>query len=304
MKNPDQFDFSSTLDELEGLFVLDGTDRPDAVLAEYPRAKQVIAALRLLINVLFPGRFAVIEPKGGSLREILAAQLDEASGILRSEIARAIPFRWTGRAAVDRGVAECSDPEVESRMIVEQLCKRLPGIRRLLIADVAAAYTGDPAAMSFAEVKLSYPGMLAITSHRIAHELYRLDVPIVPRMMSEWTHTQTGADIHPGAQIAEGFFIDHATGVVIGETAQIGKNVKLYQGVTLGAKSFPLDAAGRPIKHIKRHPTVGDNVVVYSNASILGGDTLIGDNSVVGGNVFLTESVPPGSVVTFRPPKA
>ena len=154
--------------------------------------------------------------------------------------------------------------------------------------------------MSFAEVMLAYPGLLAIASHRLDHEFYKLDVPIVPRIMSEWTHTEAGVDIHPGAEIGEGFFIDHATGVVIGETTKIGRQVKLYQGVTLGAKSFPLDESGRPIKHIQRHPTVEDNVVIYANATILGGDTVIGAGSTIGGNVFLMESVPAGSFVTFK----
>ncbi|HEY5621633.1 MAG TPA: serine O-acetyltransferase EpsC, partial [Pontiella sp.] len=171
-------------------------------------------------------------------------------------------------------------------------------VRRMLIEDVKAAYNGDPAALSYAEVKLAYPGLIAITSHRIAHELYKLDVPLIPRIMSEYTHSLTGIDIHPGATIGEGFFIDHGTGVVIGETCHIGNNVKLYQGVTLGAKSFPLDEHGRPIKHIQRHPTVEDDVVVYANSTILGGDTVIGKGTTVAGNVFLMQSTPPGSLVT------
>jgi serine O-acetyltransferase len=168
----------------------------------------------------------------------------------------------------------------------------------MLIEDVRAAYNGDPAALSFAEVKLAYPGVMAVAAHRLAHELYRLEVPIMPRIMSEHIHGMTGIDIHPGAQIGHGFFIDHGTGVVIGETCRIGNHVKLYQGVTLGAKSFPLDEAGNPIKHIQRHPTVSSGVVIYANATILGGDTVIGENSTIGGNVFLMQSVPPDSVVT------
>jgi serine O-acetyltransferase len=172
-----------------------------------------------------------------------------------------------------------------------------------LIEDIRAAYDGDPAAHSYAEVKMAYPGILAIASHRIAHELYKLDLPAIPRVMSERTHSKTGCDIHPGAQIGRGFFVDHPTGVVIGETAVIGNRVKLYQGVTIGAKSFPLDENGFPIKHVRRHPTVEDEVVVYSNATILGGDTVIGKGSIIGGAVFLLESVPPNSFVTNRSPQ-
>jgi serine O-acetyltransferase len=181
---------------------------------------------------------------------------------------------------------------------VNQLISTIPDIRTMLVEDVKAAYNGDPAALSYAEVKLAYPGLVAITSHRIAHELYKLDVPLIPRIMSEYTHSLTGIDIHPGATIGQGFFIDHGTGVVIGETSHIGNNVKIYQGVTLGAKSFPLDEHGRPIKHIQRHPTVEDGVVVYANSTILGGDTVIGKGTVVAGNVFLMQSTPPGSLVT------
>ena len=186
---------------------------------------------------------------------------------------------------------------MEAENILTAFFNALPKIRVAIIDDIQAAYNGDPAALSYAEVQLAYPGVLAIASHRLAHELYKLDVPIIPRIMSEWTHTQTGVDIHPGAKIGSGFFIDHATGVVIGETTTIGCNVKLYQGVTLGAKSFPLDETGNPIKHIQRHPTVEDDVVIYANATILGGDTVIGKGAVIGGNVFLTRSVAPGSKV-------
>ena len=174
----------------------------------------------------------------------------------------------------------------------------LPTIRQALITDVQAAYNGDPAALSYAEVKLAYPGLLAIAAHRVAHELYRLDLPLIPRIMSERIHSLTGIDIHPGATIGNGFFIDHGTGVVIGETSHIGNHVKLYQGVTLGAKSFPLDEHGRPIKHIQRHPTVEDHVIIYANSTILGGDTTLGHSTVVAGNVFLMESTPPNSFVT------
>jgi serine O-acetyltransferase len=217
---------------------------------------------------------------------------------MRPELERAIPFRWQSESARRSGGKARPDVPGEAARILSALMDQLPVIREMLIDDVKAAYNGDPAALSYAEVKIAYPGMLAITSHRIAHELYRLDVPIIPRIMNEWTHAKAGIDIHPGAMIGRGFFIDHGTGVVIGETAKIGAGVKIYQGVTLGAKSFPLDEHGNPIKHVQRHPTVEDHVVIYANTTVLGGKTVIGHHSVIGGNVFLLDSVPPHSFVT------
>lgn len=187
--------------------------------------------------------------------------------------------------------------------IVNEFIAALPEVRRLVESDVTAAYEGDPAATSRMEVVMSYPGLYAVTIHRLAHELYKLKVPIIPRIMSELAHSKTGIDIHPGATIGERFFIDHGTGVVIGETCVIGENVKLYQGVTLGALSFAKDPdTGALIKGTKRHPNVEDNVVIYSGATILGGDTTIGHDSEIGGNVWLKDSVPPNSRVYNRPP--
>ncbi|MED3764309.1 serine acetyltransferase [Ureibacillus terrenus] len=186
-------------------------------------------------------------------------------------------------------------PEAKAEEIVIDLLNKLPEIREILQTDIQAAYNGDPAALSLEEILFSYPSITAITIHRIAHELYEAGVPIIPRIMSEHAHSLTGIDIHPGAKIGEYFFIDHGTGVVIGETSTIGKNVKIYQGVTIGAKSFPLDEHGNPIKGIKRHPDIGDNVIIYAGATILGGDTKIGHDSIIGGNIWLTQSVPPYS---------
>jgi serine O-acetyltransferase len=194
----------------------------------------------------------------------------------------------------------CNEP---SRQFTMQFLDEIPVIRDMLAGDVQAAYDGDPAAMNLDEVIMSYPGLLAITVHRLAHKLYQLEVPIMPRIMSEWTHAKTGIDIHPGARIGRNFFIDHGTGVVIGETTDIGDNVKIYQGVTLGALSFPKDERGRVIRGTKRHPTVRDNVTIYANAIVLGGETVLGENSVIGGSVFVTSSVPANSVVTFKPPE-
>ena len=194
-------------------------------------------------------------------------------------------------------------PDADARETTKAFMDQIPEVRRLLKTDVTAAYEGDPAAKCPAEVMLAYPGMYAITIHRIAHVLYRLKVPLIPRIMSEIAHSKTGIDIHPGATIGERFFIDHGTGVVIGETCVIGRNVKLYQGVTLGAQSFPLDERGLPVKGVKRHPNVGDNVVIYAGATILGGETTIGHDSEIGGNVWLMESIPPHSRVYNMPPK-
>ena len=194
-------------------------------------------------------------------------------------------------------------PDRNPDEIVAAFVAALPEVRRLVETDVTAAYEGDPAATSRMEVVMAYPGLYAVTIHRLAHELYKLKVPIIPRIMSELAHSKTGIDIHPGATIGERFFIDHGTGVVVGETTVIGKNVKLYQGVTLGALSFDKDPeTGALVKGIKRHPNVEDNVVIYAGATILGGNTTIGHDSEIGGNVWLKDSVPPNSRVYNRPP--
>jgi len=282
-------------------------DRPDSLLRDYPDPLEVVAGLEVLIDLLFPGRRRSTDISADELGVFLTRRLSTAWRHLRPELEKALPFRARGAAARaearTRRPAPAPNARAESFAIIRALIERLPEIRKLLIEDVKAAYEGDPAALTYAEVQLAYPGLLAIASHRLAHELYALDVPIVPRIMSEWTHAQTGVDIHPGARIGHGFFIDHATGVVIGETCRIGHRVKLYQGVTLGAKSFPLDARGRPIKHIQRHPTVEDDVVIYAHATILGGDTVIGHDSTIGGNVWLTKSVPPNSRILTEGPR-
>jgi serine O-acetyltransferase len=184
-----------------------------------------------------------------------------------------------------------------------QFLARIPRIRDKLHGDVRAAYEGDPAATSLQEIIVSYPGLFAITIYRSAHELHHLGVPFIPRIMTEFAHCKTGIDIHPGAHIGDNFFIDHGTGVVIGETTRIGNNVRLYQGVTLGALSFKKDAGGRIVRGGKRHPTIEDNVIIYAGATILGGDTVVGRNSIIGGNVWLLESVPPDTTITHQPPK-
>ena len=198
----------------------------------------------------------------------------------------------------------------EKRSAIEQAAhqkalvflQQIPNIRQTLAKDVAAAYAGDPACKSLAEVIFCYPGLEAITVYRLAHALHELQIPLIPRMMTEWAHSKTGIDIHPGAVIGEYFFIDHGTGIVIGETAVIGNWVKLYQGVTLGATSFPRDKTGELVRNTKRHPTIEDNVVIYANATILGGKTIIGKDSVIGSSVWLTSSVPVGTTVIIEKP--
>lgn len=285
---------------LRPLYGTEREDQPDSLLRGYPDPAQVIESLQILIDVLLPGRSAPSEMDSDDFGVFLLRRLSSAWRGLRPSIEKALPFRWKGAASASRKELTAKQLREETLRVLKRFFDELPGVRTLLIEDIKAAYDGDPAALTYAEVQLGYPGLLALASHRIAHVLYHLEVPVVPRIMSEWTHSQTGVDIHPGARIGHGLFIDHATGVVIGETSEIGNRVKIYQGVTLGARSFPLDRNGKPIKRIKRHPTIEDDVVIYANATLLGGDTVIGKGSTIGGNVFLTESVPPNSFVTAK----
>jgi serine O-acetyltransferase len=206
-----------------------------------------------------------------------------------------------------RQVLECDDEDVDFEALGQakaiQFLEQLPDLRRLLATDVEAAHAGDPASSSPVEVIFCYPGLEAITIYRLAHLLYELHVPLIPRMMTEWAHSKTGIDIHPGATIGNHFFIDHGTGVVIGQTCEIGDWVKLYQGVTLGALSFPVDGDGNLVRDTKRHPTIEDRVIIYANATVLGGATVIGHDSVIGSNVWLTRSVEPHTTVTLEKPK-
>jgi serine O-acetyltransferase len=286
---------AKTAEELIPLYAQEEADLPNRPLWSHPEIDQVVEVLRIVSDIIFPGKH-LAEPT--DFKQFFIQQLAQTYAILRLEIEKSLPFRWIGAADLHEKRPPIDNIFEVAGAIANQFVATIPAIRSMLIEDVKAAYNGDPAALSYAEVKLAYPGLEAITSHRIAHELYKLAVPLIPRIMSEHTHSRTGIDIHPGATIGKGFFIDHGTGVVIGETCHIGDNVKLYQGVTLGAKSFPLDEHGRPIKHIQRHPTVENDVVVYANSTILGGDTVIGRGTTVAGNVFLMQSTPPNSLVT------
>ena len=261
-----------------------------------PQRDEIIQLLEMLLEILFPGY--------SGQQEIHRVGLDFAIGDLLSAVFRRLSEQVT-RAYAYRCKMECCDTCDCDRMAedaVLRLLRQVPEIRSVLKTDVAAALDGDPAAKSTDEIVIAYPGLRAIAVQRIAHELYLAEVPLVPRVMGEYAHALTGIDIHPGACIGEKFFIDHGTGVVIGETAVIGRNVKLYQGVTLGALSFPKDERGRLIKGQKRHPNIEDNVTIYAGATILG-DITVGHDSVIGGNVWLTKSVAPNSKVMIAPPE-
>lgn len=244
-----------------------------------------------LRSVLFPGYFGKRDMGSEVLRSYhLGAQLDLIARALEEQIRRGLCYACEEAVPVERCAARASD-------LTQRFLDRLPEVQRVLMTDIVAAYEGDPACISPDEAILSYPGVHAVAFYRVAHVLYELEVPLLPRMITEIAHGKTGIDIHPGAQIGERFFIDHGTGVVIGATCIIGSRVRLYQGVTLGAKSFPLDEHGRPIKGIPRHPIIEDDVIIYSGATILGRIT-VGRGSIVGGNVWLTHSLPPESRVT------
>ncbi|HOQ28732.1 MAG TPA: serine acetyltransferase [Armatimonadota bacterium] len=292
-----------TLDAIRATYCDGQHGDPIAAHSGIPSLDEVVRILANLEEIFYPGYRSGNPACSPSLDIFIRRYLDMVYDSLYEQVVRALPFRWKGEYGRAQGIPAIENVEAEAERIVGCFFSRLPAIRELLKKDVIAAYTGDPAAHSYAEVILSYPAIRAITVHRVAHELYRLGVPIIPRMMSEHVHSETGIDIHPGARIGESFFIDHGTGVVIGETTEIGNRVKIYQGVTLGAKSFPLDAHGNPIKAIKRHPTLEDDVIIYAGATILGGDTVIGQGSVIGGNVWITSSVPPHSTVLHDNPK-
>jgi serine O-acetyltransferase len=256
-----------------------------------PSREAVLECVEGIRSAFFPGYFGTTDLHDESLHYYIGATLDRVVRSLEEQIRRGLAF-------VERHDFErCEHCATRATEMVHQFLTRLPEVRRLAASDVDAAYEGDPALKTKDEAIFSYPGVFAVTSQRIAHELYVLGVPLIPRMITEHAHSLTGVDIHPGARIGERFFIDHGTGVVIGETAVLGNHVTLYQGVTLGAKSFPKDEKGNPIKGIDRHPVVEDDVVVYAGATILGRVT-IGRGSSIGGNVWLTHGVPPGSRVT------
>ena len=267
-----------------------------------PSMSEVISITQDLKEVLYPGYRQRQNLHFGNVMYHVGDLIDSLHDRLTQQICRALRHEYikeTHRECEETAVPEF---EAEAERITFAFLEDLPKIRSILSKDVQAAFDGDPAAKGTDEIIFCYPGLEAVTVHRMANVLYRHNVPYIPRMMSEWSHNNTGIDIHPGATIGPSFFIDHGTGVVIGETCEIHANVKVYQGVTLGALSFPKDESGNLIRDKKRHPTIGEGVVIYANATILGGDTVIGSNSVIGASVSLNKSVPPNTVVTIEKP--
>lgn len=262
-----------------------------------PSGKSLRRIVELSREILFPGYFGNSTVHRRTINYHIGVNVEELFGLLTEQIQAGLCFGLENTPS-DNVIKKIPDRDTAAS-IAARFISRLPEIRRILDTDVEAAYYGDPAATCFGEIICCYPIIRAITNYRIAHELYMLNVPLIPRIITEMAHSETGIDIHPGAQIGHHFTIDHGTGVVIGATCIIGNNVKLYQGVTLGAKSFPLDENGNPIKGIARHPILEDDVIVYSNATILGRIT-IGKGATIGGNIWVTESVPAGSRIVQR----
>lgn len=275
----------SEQESLKGLFHQHHDGNP------LPSSKVLEEIIELVRTILFPGYFGKSSVNISTLRYHIGVNIERLHKLLSDQIMAGVCFSC--RNGEDACTSAC---KLKAEALAARLIERLPTIRAILATDVEAAYNGDPAAENYGEIISCYPVIKALTNYRVAHELLRLEVPLIPRIMTEMAHSETGIDIHPAAQIGHHFTIDHGTGVVIGATCIIGNNVKLYQGVTLGAKSFPLDSNGNPIKGIPRHPIIEDNVIVYSNATILGRIT-IGHDSVVGANIWVTEDMKPESKV-------
>ena len=261
-----------------------------------PSEGYVVDIINKLKEILFPGYFTREKIDPVNLKYYMGQSVSVLFDMLSVQIAHSI------RHDCFRYDLPCNECEEQGQKIALNLLESIPLLRKILATDVRAVYDGDPAAKSHDEIIFSYPGIFAVTVYRVAHKLFELQVPLLPRIMTEHAHSLTGIDIHPGADIGESFVIDHGTGVVIGETTVIGKNVRIYQGVTLGALSLPKDA-GERLRGKKRHPTIEDDVIVYSGATILGGNTIIGSRSVIGGNVWITKSVPPDTKVIMETPK-
>jgi len=265
-----------------------------------PSFEATIQVVEELKDILYPGYRRRQGLHMGNVTYHVGELIDGLHDKLTTQISRAL------RHEQARGKS-CHEPDTDFDALAQAkaiaFLEQLPQLREVLADDVQAAYDGDPAAHSLDEIIFCYPGLEAITIFRLAHILYRLEIPYIPRMLTEWAHSKTGIDIHPGANIGRSFFIDHGTGVVIGQTCEIGDHVKLYQGVTLGALSFQQDSEGQLIRGTKRHPTLEDRVVIYANATVLGGNTIIGEDSVIGSSVWLTRSVPPQSIVVLEKPQ-
>ena len=267
-----------------------------------PSYEEVISAVEDLREIIYPGFRRRTGLHSGNVTYHVGDLIDRLHDRLTTQIARALRHEERVCHGDDARLEEV-DYEAKGQAMAIDFLERIVDVRRILATDVDSAFDGDPACRSRDEVIFCYPGLEAITIYRLAHEMHRIGVPFIPRMLTEFAHKQTGIDIHPGATIGNHFFIDHGTGVVVGETCHIGNHVKLYQGVTLGALSFPTDADGNLIRNVKRHPTIEDRVVIYANATVLGGKTVIGHDSVVGSSVWLTKSVAPHTTVTIESPK-
>jgi serine O-acetyltransferase len=266
-----------------------------------PNYETIIAATEDLKEILYPGYRRRDGLHLGNVTYHVGDLIDGLHDTLTAQIGRAILHEAMKKGQCDPQQADQFQRLGQAKAI--EFLEQLPDLRKILAMDVKAAYDGDPACKSLDEVIFCYPGLEAVSVYRLAHLLHKLEVPLIPRMMTEWAHARTGIDIHPGAAIGRYFFIDHGTGVVIGETTAIGDWVKLYQGVTLGARSFATDTDGNLVRGVKRHPTIEDHVVIYANATILGGSTVIGHDSIIGSNVWLTRSVAPGSIVAMESPR-
>ena len=253
---------------------------------DLPSLQEVRAVLAELRELLFPGITGGARLAGASPLAVVEARIATVRVRLTEQLFRGLHHRCLVEAA------DCAPCQGRAEQIADEFLLALPALRKLLVSDVKAAFQGDPAATGFDEIVFSYPGLQAIGVYRIAHRLHQLGALVVPRMMSEQAHSDFGIDIHPAAEIGASFFIDHGTGIVIGETTVIGERVRIYQGVTLGALSLPTDRV-EELRHRKRHPTIEDDVIIYANATILGGETVIGRGAIVGGNAFVTESVAP-----------
>jgi serine O-acetyltransferase len=284
--------------ELLGSYL--GDERARRISHRYlPSREAIVEILESVLDLMYPGYFGRQDLNADNLSAHLAQMVAALVPKLEREMEHCLCY-GREREAASPQLGECAPRAHE---LADIFLRRLPEIRALLIRDVQAAFDGDPAALNLDEIILAYPGVLAVSVYRIAHALYDLGVPMMARIMTEWAHSKTGCDIHPGATIGAAFFIDHATGVVIGETTHIGDGVKIYQGVTLGALSLPRDASGHLIRGKKRHPTVESGSTLYANATVLGGQTVVGADSVIGGSVFLTRSVPPRSRVSLKEPE-
>ena len=264
-----------------------------------PNYKVIVGTIEDLKEIIYPGYRRREGLHIGNVTYHVGDLIDSLHDKLTTQIARALRH--------DAGLSSDCSPDDDYEALGQAKAigfpEKLPELREMLDLDVQAAHAGDPAVKTLDEIIFCYPGLEAMTVYRLAHALLKLEVPLIPRMMTEWAHSKTGIDIHPGAQIGRHFFIDHGTGVVIGETCEIGEHVKLYQGVTLGALSFATDGDGNLVRGLKRHPTIEDNVVIYANATVLGGKTVIGHHSVIGSSVWLTRSLQPHTTVVLEKPK-